>query len=156
MPRPRLGLASSRSGCEYTNNLSKVKAVGAPVVGVAGPVWTTPCRLGLQTAPGTGPRVEPQDAPQEGCQVASAEALPIAQRVDFPVAVAFGTPISDRDALDVAPRFAPDTGLRTTFRIAPGTVPGTVPTVVRRMSIWTTLIGSNAASFRYLGQFGLV
>jgi hypothetical protein len=67
-----------------------------------------------QTVVETGPQAGPRDAPQKACQVASADVLPIALQPNFQVAVEFGSPIADRDALDVATRFAPQVTFRLT------------------------------------------
>ena len=70
-------------------------------------------QLAAQTTAEIGPRVEPREAPQEACQVASADVLPIALQPNFQVAVEFGSPIADRDAVEFAVGFA----AQVTFRL---------------------------------------
>ena len=112
-------------------------------------------RVTAQTTAETRPQVGPREALQQTLQVPSAEVLPIAQRLNSQVAVAFYPQTTSRDAAEFAVRFAPEVGSGVTLRTTPGTVPGTVPPVVPGRSTLTGSTASKAALFGYLGGFRL-
>jgi hypothetical protein len=72
------------------------------------------------------------------------------------VSLPFPLRIGRKVAIHFAPEIRAETAMKTGFRlpsdITPGTVLGTVPNLIPRMSILTTLIAPNVGLFGYLGR----
>ena len=165
--RGRLPLLQTGNSRKRVGHPQMTQMLGVQTLFVLGSLWRAPLRrsffLGPQDAieiPTEVPRQVPlQIAPQMGFGIAirigSRVVLAITTRVRPQIAFRKGPLVALQIARRIAGKTHPPTPAKVPLEIAPGTVPGTVRTVVPGMSILATLTAPNASCFGRLGRFWL-